>query len=127
MSTLAIVLIVVGVVLILFFIGGLLALRARDRRLGNKFYEDLAAAEEALEQARAADKGWHRDTMEAVARAALDQAKPGWTYDAVHLVFVDDRPGVDQDRAHFLAIGSDSETRVILARQGDAWVAEQID
>jgi hypothetical protein len=127
MSTLAIVLIAVGVVLILFFIGGLLALRARARRLGDQFYEDLREAEEALEQARAFDKGWDRQAMESAARAAVDQAKPGWSYDNVHLVFVDDRPGVTEDRAHFVAMGSGGETRVILARQGDAWVAEQVD
>jgi hypothetical protein len=126
MSTLAIVLIVVGVVLILFFIGGLLALRARDRRLGDKFYEDLRAAEEALEQARAIDKGWNRETMEAAARAAIEQARPGWPYD-LHMVFVDDKPGMTEDRAHFVAMGTDGEVRVILGRQGDAWVAEQVD
>jgi hypothetical protein len=127
MSTLAIVLIVVVAVLVLFFIGGLLALRSRGRRLGDRFYEDLKAADEALEQARAADKGWQRDTMEAAARAAIEQQKPGWSYDDLHLVFVDDRPGVEEDRAHFVAISPDSEARVILARQGDEWVAERVE
>jgi hypothetical protein len=127
MSTIAIVLIVVGVVLILFFVGGLIAVRARDRRLGDKFYEDLREAEEALEQARAADKGWHRETMEAAARAALEESRPGWPYDELHLIFVDDHPGVDEDRAHFVAVGRDGEARVVLARQGDNWVAERVD
>jgi type II secretory pathway pseudopilin PulG len=127
MSTIAIVLIVIGVILVLFFIGGLFAVRARDRRLGDKFYEDLRAADEALEQARAADKGWHRDTMVSVAREAVDGARPGWSYDDLHLVFVDDRPGVEEDRAHFVAMGPEGEVRVILARQGDNWVAERVD
>jgi hypothetical protein len=127
MSTLAIVLIALGVVLLLFFIGGLLAVRARARRLGDKFYEDLRAAEEALERARATDKGWQGDTMADVARRALEQARPGWPIEHVHLVYVDDRPGVDEDRAHYVAIGPEGEARVILARQGDDWVAEQVD
>jgi hypothetical protein len=127
MSTIAIVLIVIGAVLVLFFIGGLLAVRTRSRRLGDRFYDDVRAADEALEQARAVDKGWHRETMEATARAAIEESRPGWSFDDLHLVFVDDRPGVEEDRAHFVAMGADGEIRVILARQGDHWVAESVD
>jgi hypothetical protein len=127
MSTLAIVLIVVGVLLVLFFIGGLLAVRTRARRLGDKFYEDVRAADEALEQARALDRGWHRETMEEAARAAIADSRPGWGYDDLHLVLVDDRPGVEDDRAVFMASGAGDEARVILARQGEGWVAERVE
>jgi hypothetical protein len=127
MSTVAIVLTVIGVVLLLFFIGGLLGVRSRARRGAATFPEHVRAADEALEQARALDKGWHRDTMEACARAAIDEARPGWSYDDLHLVLVDDRPGIDEDRAHFMAVGADGEARVILAREDDRWVAEQVD
>ena len=127
MSALAIVLIVLGVILILFFIGGVLAVGARSRRQAGTYAEHVAAADSALEQARAADKGWHRDTMEAAAREAVAQSRPGWTFDDLHLVFVDDRPGVAEDRAHFVAVGTDGECRVILARQDDRWVAERVE
>jgi len=127
MSVLAIVLIVIGVLLVLFFIGGLLAVRTRAQRQAGTFYEHIRAADEALEQARAIDKGWERETMEAAARAAVDQARPGWAYDDLHLVFVDDRPGVEEDRAHFVAMGPDGQSRVVLARQGESWVAEQVE
>jgi type II secretory pathway pseudopilin PulG len=127
MSTVAIVLIVLAVLFILFLIGGLLGARARDRRLGDKFYEDLRAADVALEQARAADKGWHREMMEEAARAAIAESRPGWAYDDLHLVFVDDRPGIDEDRAHFMAMGAGGGVRVIMARQGDRWVAERVE
>jgi hypothetical protein len=127
LSTLGIVLIVVGVLVMLFFIGGLIAVRVRDRRQAGTFYEHLRAADEALERARALDKGWHRDTMEATARAAIGESRPGWPFEDVHLVFVDDRPGVDEDRAHFVAVGPDGESRVILAREGDRWVAERVE
>jgi hypothetical protein len=127
MSTVAIVLIVIGVVLVLFFVGGLLGVRTRTRRQAGTFYEHIRDADEALEQARAVDKGWHRDTMEASARAAIGEARPGWSYDDLHLVFVDDRPGVEEDRAHFVAVGADGQSRVILARRGDSWVAEQVE
>jgi hypothetical protein len=126
-STLGIVLIVLGAIVLLFFIGGVVAAGVRSRRQAGTYEEHVAAADSALEQARAVDKGWHRDTMEAVARDAIAESRPGWSYDNLHLVFVDDRPGVSEDRAHFVAVGSDGEARVILARQDDRWVAERID
>lgn len=127
MSALAIVLIVIAALLLLFFIGGLAGVRARTRRQEPTFLDHVRSADEALEQARALDKGWQRDTMEAAARAAIGESRPGWAYDDLHLVLVDDRPGVEEDRAHFMAVGEDGEAHVILARQGDTWVAEQVD
>jgi hypothetical protein len=127
MSTVAIVLIALGVVVLLFFIGGLVAARARARRQEDTFYVHVRAADEALQQARALDRGWHRETMESVARTAIDAARPSWPYENLHLVLVEDRPGIEEDRAHFVAIGPDGQSRIILARQGDDWVAEQVD
>jgi uncharacterized membrane protein len=127
MSTLAIVLIVLAVLLLLFLIGGLFGVRARARHQAPTFEGNVRAADEALEQARAQDRGWHRDTMEAAARAALAEARPGWTYDDLQLVLVDDRPGIEEDRAHFVATGADGQARVILAREGERWLAEQVD
>jgi hypothetical protein len=126
MSVLAIVAIVVGVLVILFFIGGLLAVRTRGRRDADTFLAHVREADVALEQARASDRGWHRETMEAAARAAVADARPGWSFDDLHLVLVDDRPGTEEDRAHFVAMGTDDQVRVILARQGDRWVLERV-
>ena len=125
-STLGIVLIVLGAVVLLFFIGGVVAVVIRSRRQAGTWEEHVGAADAALEQARASDRGWHRDTMEAAARGALAESKPGWPYEDLHLVFVDDRPGVSEDRAHFVAVGPDGESRVILARQVDSWIAERV-
>ena len=127
MSTLAIVLIVLGVLLVIFLIGGVLGVRARARHQAPTFEGHVRAADEALEQARAQDRGWHRETMEAAAHAAIAEARPGWTYENLQLVLVDDRPGVEEDRAHFVAGGSDGQARVILALQGDRWLAERVD
>jgi hypothetical protein len=126
-STLGIVLIVLGVIVLLFFIGGVVAVITRSRQQAGTYAEHVAAADSALEQARAADRGWHRETMEAAARSAVEESKPGWSYEDLHLVFVDDRPGVSEDRAHFMAVGPDGEVRVILARQDDRWVAERVE
>ena len=127
MSTLAIILIVVGAVILVALLLGFLGARARDRSQAPSWAEHVAAADTALEEARAADKGWHRDVMEEAARAALSQSRPGWKYRDLHLVLVDDRPGVAEDRAHFMAVGDAGEARVILARQDDRWVAERVE
>jgi hypothetical protein len=127
MSVVEIVLIVIAALLVLFFIGGLIAVRVRGRRQESSFYEHLREADVALEQARALDRGWHRETMEATARSAIDAARPGWPYETLHLILVDDRPGIEEDRAHFVAIGTDGQSRVILTRDGDRWVAEKVD
>jgi type II secretory pathway pseudopilin PulG len=126
-STWEIVALVVVVVVALFFLGGLAGARARDRRRAPAFEENVRAADEALERARAADRGWHRESMEAAARAAIGDSRPGWSIDKLQLVLVDDRPGIEEDRAHFLASGTDGEARIVLARDGDTWIAESVD
>jgi hypothetical protein len=128
MSTLAIVLIVIAAVVLVFLVLGILGARARDQHQASTWMRRVAEADAALEQARAEDRGWDREAMSIAARSALAESRPGWTFDELLLVLVDDRPGVEEDRAHFVAIhGNDEETRVVLARQGDRWVAESID
>jgi hypothetical protein len=128
MSTLAIVLIVFGVIVLVALVLGFLGVRARDRRQAGHWEEAVRAADAALAQAAASDRGWQRDVMEDAARAALSDSRPEWTYGPLRLVLVDDRPGVEKDRAHFVAVGeSGDEARVVLSRQGDRWVAESID
>jgi hypothetical protein len=127
-STLAIILIVGAVLIAIALVLGLLGIRARDRRQGGSYAKHVAQADAALEQARATDRGWHRDIMEAAARGALERRRPGWSYSGLHLVLVDDKPGVDEDRAHFIAVGEDGEeARVILGRQDGDWVAESVE
>ena len=127
MSTLAIVILIVALIVVLFFIGGLLGARRRDREQAPQYARHLMEADQALEQARAADRGWDRDVMEQVARSALADAHPGATFDRLNLVLVDDKPGVHSDRAHFEAVGGDRQVRVVLARDDAGWSAEQVD
>jgi len=126
MSTLGIVLIVIAAVLLLLLLGGFAGAARRRGRHGHHYDQHLAEADRALEQARAADKGWDRAVLEDAARQALAQQKPGWPYSELALVLVDDRPGTSEDRAHFLASGEDGETRVVLARRDTGWAAEQL-
>jgi hypothetical protein len=127
-STFAIVLIAVIAVIALFLVLGFAATRARDRREAGTWEEAVRSADAAFAQAAATDRGWHRESMEAAARTALEEHRPGWRYDKLQLVLVDDRPGVEEDRAQFVAVGDGGdEATVVLCRQGDHWSAERVD
>jgi hypothetical protein len=118
-----IILIIIGVLAVLFFVGGLIAVRRRN----TDWSEHVAEAEKALELAWAADRGWDREMLHRSAREALGSHKPGWEYKDVHLVVVDDKPGVEQDRAQLVAVGEDGEARVVLAREADGgWRVESV-
>ena len=118
-----IVLIVIAVVLILLFVGGYVVTRRRNV----DWSEHVAQAEQSLEAAFAADRGWDRELLHKSARDALGSHKPGWEYSDVHLVAVDDKPGVEHDRAHLVAVGQDGESRVVLARTADGgWQVESV-
>ena len=126
-----VVLIIIGVVILLgvvFFVGGLVI--STRRRHDPAFAEKVSEADAMLERARAQDKGWDRALMEAAARAGLLAERPDFDYDNLHLVLVDDRPGVEEDRAHLVAMGKDGsdQTRVILTRTGEGdWITERIE
>jgi Flp pilus assembly protein TadB len=126
-STLAVIVIVVVILSIIIFIGGLLAVDRRRRRQAGVWERHVAAADAALEQARALDRGWHRETMETAARAALSEQRPDHAYEHLHLVLVDDQPGIEEDRAHFMAVGSGGDVRIVLTRDGDRWVPEHVE
>jgi hypothetical protein len=126
-STLAIILIVIGVLVAIALVLGWLGIRARNRRQAGSWAAHVSKADAMLEQARAQDRGWHRDAMEAAARAALERDRPGWPYSQLHLVLVDDKPGVEEDRAHFIAVGEGGdEARVVLGRRDGNWMAESV-
>jgi hypothetical protein len=127
MSTLVVILIVVAALIVLVFVGGLIAVRRRERAQAGVYGQHVMAADAALEQARALDRGWHRETMEQAARAALTERRPDHSYENLHLVLVDDQPGVDEDRAHFVAVGPAGDVRLVLTRDGDRWVAERVE
>jgi hypothetical protein len=113
----------VAVLAVLFFVGGY----AVSRRRAENWHENVAKAERALEVAWAQDKGWDRELLHRSAREALGSHKPGFEYTDVHLVVVEDRPGVVEDRAQLVAVGEDGEARVVLARDADGgWRVESV-
>jgi hypothetical protein len=126
MSTIAIVLIVIGALMLLLFVGGFLGARRRANR--PEAAAHIRAADQALEQARASDKGWDRALLEQAAREALERERPGSSWDAIELVLVDDRPGVADDRAQLSASGPGGQARVVLSRrEGGEWFAERVE
>lgn len=127
MSTLAIILIVIAAVFLLLLAGGFAGAARRRQHHAQHYERNLAEADRALEHARAADKGWDRPALEGAAREALASEKPDWAYSELVLVLVDDRPGISEDRAHFVASGDDGESRVVLARRESGWMVERVE
>jgi hypothetical protein len=125
-SVLAIVLIVLLALIVVFLAGGYVVAKRRANRPG--WEDDVRAADHALEQARAEDRGWDRELIEAAARRALTEHRPGFEPDSLHLILVDDRPGVEEDRAHLMAAGAEDNVRLVLTRDaaGD-WGVERLD
>ena len=99
-------------VLLVLFLGGFVS----SRRYSAHWSEHVADAERALEAAWAVDKGWDRGLLDLAVKQALEAERPGQAYRDLHLVSVDDRPGVAEDKAHFVCTGGDGEIRVVLAR-----------
>ena len=126
MSTLATVLIVAGVLVVLLFVGGVLGARKRDRQVAPDFQRHLEQADRALEVARAGDRGWDPVVLEQTVQEALARSHPGATFESVHLVLVEDQPGVHNDRAHYEAHGGDRRVRVVLSRDDSGWHGETV-
>jgi type II secretory pathway pseudopilin PulG len=122
-STLAIVLIVLAALLLALFIGGFVANERRQRARAAELRAQIEAADNALAQARADDRGWDLPALEAVARDACATRFGGRQPEQLHLVQVVDRPGTDADEAVFRAIDGEHEEDVVLGREGGQWVA----
>jgi hypothetical protein len=125
MSVIAIVLIVLAALGLLFFLGGLVV--ARRRRHAPEFERHLMDADRALEAARAADRGWDRSLLEAAARAAVAEQRPDFQPEDLHLVLVEDRPGVEEDRAQMVAMRGRDSVTVSLVRDEQGWSADRVE
>ena len=115
MSALAIVLIVVGLLLLLLFVGGYVANTRRREAERAALHARAREADQHLASAHAQDKGWERAALEQAARDAFAAAH-GAPPKRLMLVQVVDRPGVEEDEAVFDA---DGETLVMGRRSGE--------
>jgi hypothetical protein len=125
MSVVAIVLIALGALVLLLLVGGLIGASRRNRAGADQLQRNLAEADHALEEARAADRGWDRAVLEETARRALEESRPGWRPERLDLILVDDRPGVNEDRAVLEASGEGETVQLVLTRdEGGHWAAQ---
>ena len=121
-STLGIVLLVLGGLIVLLAIGGYVAMTRRTQAREGALQRELDQAERALAQAHALDKGWDRAALEAAARAVVAERFGDAAAGELQLVQVIDRPGVDADQAVFRYASPDGqEHRITLGRSGDLW------
>ena len=120
MTPLGVVLLVIALLLLVLVVGGVIAAGRRQRAREAHLQAQLAQANEALALARADDRGWDRDVLEAAARAAA-----GGRVDALDLVQVQDRPGTEEDRAIFRVVRAGREDRLVLGRHDGAWLPVQ--
>jgi hypothetical protein len=119
----AIVLIVLFVVIVVLALGGLVASSRRAHAREAMLRRQIGAANEALALARAVDQGWDRDALDIAARAAFAERHPGLPIDALLLVQVVDRPGIDEDEAVFRVQSGERETSITLGRREGEWAA----
>ena len=127
MSTTALIIVIVVVAIVVLVGTGLVASRRRIDVGATDYRRHVAEADGALERARAGDKGWDREALEAAARGALESSRPGVDFDDLHLVLVEDREGVEQDRAHFVATDESGDVRVVLARSDGRWAVDRVE
>ena len=124
MSALAIIIIILVLVVLLLIVGGLIAINRRWNREDRKLRVAIQEADTALALARAADNGWHRETLEAAARDAFAVRSPAAVRE-LQLVKVVDKPGTEEDQALFRVITDAGSEEILLARDGGAWHAAQ--
>ena len=83
----------------------------------------LREADHALAAARAADRGWDREAMEAAARGAFAARSPAEVGELLLLQVVD-RPGTEEDQALFRVVTEAGSEEILLVRDdAGAWRA----
>jgi hypothetical protein len=119
-------LIIVLVVLLLLFVGGVIARAMYQRRTEGQFHAQLERANRDLAAASAEDRGWDRDTLETAARRCFAE-RAGAEPDELALVEVLDRPGTEEDQAVFRVTAEGAHRMLTLGRQGGEWVFEGLE
>lgn len=117
----------VVLVLIALAVGGAIAQRRRMEATSGGFAARLEHANEDLAAAHANDKGWDPDVLADAARSALQERHPGSTVEELTLIQVVDRPGIQDDEAHYRARVGGREAMVTMLRHDGDWIAQPID
>jgi len=119
-SVIAIIIVVFVLLAVLLFVGGLIANGRRTRSQEDELRVAVREADQALALARAGDRGWDRDVLEAAAREAFAARSPVEIRELMLLQVVD-RPGTEEDQALFRVITDAGSEEILLVRQGDGW------
>jgi hypothetical protein len=114
-------LIIVIVVLLILIVGGAIAARQRLARTRPAFEARLEKVNRELAEALAEDRGWEPDRLEAAARSAWAEQRPGEEPEAVTLYEVLDRPGKAEDKAIFRFRAGGRDHLLTLSRSDDEW------
>ena len=123
MSAIAIIILVVVLLLVLLIVGGLVASARRARGGEDELLAALREADRALAVARAVDRGWDREAMEAAARVAFAARSPA-EIGQLLLLQVVDRPGTEEDQALFRVVTDAGSEELLLVRDdAGAWRA----
>ena len=125
MSAGEIVLLLVLALIVTLAVGGMIAQRRRLARNRPVFESSLEEVNHDLAVARAQDRGWEAETLDAAARDAYVRERGGAPA-VLTLVRIVDRPGTDDDKAIFRA-GPGGRERLTLGRRDGAWVLEALD
>jgi hypothetical protein len=123
-STLAIIIVVFVLLVVLLIVGGLVANARRARGGEDELRVALREADRALAAARAVDRGWDREAIEAAARAAFAARSPVEIGELLLLQVVD-RPGTEEDQALFRVVTDAGSEEILLVRREDAWGAAE--
>jgi hypothetical protein len=124
-SALAIIIVVFVLLVVLLIVGGLVASARRARGGEDELRAALREADRGLAAARAVDRGWDREAMEAAARAAFAARSPAEIGELLLLQVVD-RPGTEEDQALFRVVTDAGSEEILCVRDADgAWSAAE--
>lgn len=122
MSALAIIILILVAVMAVLFVGGLIITARRARAEEPELQARLLEADRHLAAARAADRGWERETMEHAVRRAFAERSPVEPRELL-LLQVLDRPGTEDDEAVFRVVTDAGAEDVRLVRRAGDWIA----
>jgi len=129
-AVIVVVLVILGVLLLLAIVGGAMASR-RNRAGEDDLRRRLRDVDRQLAAATAADRGWERGALDAAARSAFAERRPGARIEQLELVQVIDEPGTDHDLAIFrvttAAPTAVPPARLTLGRRDGAWYAAALE
>jgi type II secretory pathway pseudopilin PulG len=126
-SVLLIVVLVVLAALLLLVLAGALGASRRNRAGAEHFSANLTSVDRQLAAALAEDRGWEPAVLDAAARGAFAEHRPGTEIAALELLRIVDEPGTDEDLAVFRVLAAGGQaSELTLGRRDGAWYAASV-